>query len=56
MEYQKLMNLLNNITNQSSTFRTKDWIDINDQSRATYNTNSDSRFKTTMQTYLLKEE
>ena len=48
MEYQKLMNLLGNISNQPSNFRTKNWTEINDQSRGTYNTNSDIRFKTTM--------
>ena len=33
---------------QPSRFTTKNWIEINDQSRRTYNTNSDIRFKTTM--------
>ena len=40
--------MLGNASNQSSKFRTKNWIEINDQSRETYNTNSDIRFKTTM--------
>ena len=48
MEYQKIMNLLDNTSNQTSKFRTKNWIEINDQSRGAYNTNSDIRFKTTM--------
>ena len=48
MEYQKIINLLDNILNQLSKFKTKNWIDINDQSRAVYNNNSDIRFKTTM--------
>ena len=30
MEYQKIMNLLNNTPNQPSKFRTKNWIKIND--------------------------
>ena len=34
--------------NQLSKIRTKNWIKINNQSRATYNTNSDIRFKTTI--------
>ena len=48
MEYQKIINLLDKITNKSSKFKTKDWIETNDQTRGTYNTNSDIRFKTTM--------
>ena len=48
MEYQKMINLLDNTSNQLSKFRTKNWIEINDQSRGVYNTNSDIRFKTTM--------
>ena len=46
MEYQKIVNLLDNTSNQPSKFRTKNWFEINDQSRGTYNTNSDLRFKT----------
>ena len=34
--------------NQLSKIRTKNLIKINDQSRTTYNTNSDIRFKTTI--------
>ena len=48
MEYQKIINLLDNILNQLSKFKTKNWIDINDQSRAVYNNNNGIRFKTTM--------
>ena len=48
MEYQKVINLLDNISNQLSKFRTKNWIEINDQSRGVYNINSDIRFKTTI--------
>ena len=48
MEYQKIINLLDNTPNQLSKFRTKNWIEINDQSREVYNVNSDIRFKTTM--------
>ena len=33
MEYQKTINLLDNTPNQLSKFRTKNWIEINDQSR-----------------------
>ena len=48
MEYQKIVNLLDNYSQQLSNFRTKNWFEINDQSRGVYNTNSDIRFKTTM--------
>ena len=40
MEYQKIRNLLDNTSNQPSKFRTKNWIEINDESRGTYNGNS----------------
>ena len=43
MQYQKIINLLDNTSNQSSN-----WIEINDQSRGVHNTNKDIRFKTTM--------
>ena len=48
MKYQKIINLLDNTSNQLSKFRTKKWIDINDQSSRVYNTNTDIRLKTTM--------
>ena len=48
MEYQKTINLLDNTPNQPNKFRTKNWVEINDQSRATYNTNSQVKFKTSM--------
>ena len=47
MEYQKIANLLDNAPNQPSRFRTRNWIEINDDSRGTY-TNTDIKFKTTM--------
>ena len=48
MEYQKIINWLDNIQNQPSKFRTKNWIEINDESRGTYNANSEIKFKTAM--------
>ena len=48
MEYQKMINLLDNKTNQPSKFRTKNWVEVNDESRRAYNTNSQIRLKTTM--------
>ena len=48
MEYEKIINLLENTPNQPNKFRTKNWVEINDDSRGTYNTNSQIRFKTSM--------
>ena len=47
MEYQKIANLLENVSNQPSKFRTRDWVEINDESKGTYTGNS-IKFKTTM--------
>ena len=47
MEYQKIANLLNNESDQPSKFITKNWVEINDESRGNY-ANSDIKFKTTM--------
>ena len=49
MEYQKIANLINdNTLNQPSKFRTRNWIEINDESRGAYNVNSQIKFKTAM--------
>ena len=48
MEYQKITNLIDDGSNQSSKFRTKNCVEINDESRGTYNVNSQIKFKTTM--------
>ena len=48
MEYQKIANLIDDASNQPSKFRTKNWVEINDESRGTYNANSQIKFKTTM--------
>ena len=47
MEHQKIANLLDNASNQPSKFRTRNWFEINDESRAIY-TGNDIKFKTTM--------
>ena len=39
MEYQKIANLLNNETNQPYKFRTRNWVEINDDARGTYSPN-----------------
>ena len=49
MEYRKIANLLDDASsNQPSKFQTKNWVEINDESRGTYNVNSHIKFKTTM--------
>ena len=48
MEYQKKINLLDNTPNQPSKFETKNWVEINDESRRTYNKDQQIRFKTSM--------
>ena len=45
MECQKIMYLLGNTSNQPSNFRKRNWVEINDNSRATYSTNSQIKFK-----------
>ena len=45
MTYQKITNFLDNTPNQPSKFMAKDWVKINDESRGTYNPNSQIRFK-----------
>ena len=37
MEYQKKINLIDNKTNQPKTFRTNNWVEVNDKSHETYN-------------------
>ena len=48
MEYQKIINLLDNTPNQPTKFREKYWVKINDEERGTYNTNTQIKFKTSM--------
>ena len=48
MEYQKIANLIDDTSNKPSKFRTKSWVEINDESRGTYNVTSQIKFKTTM--------
>ena len=44
MEYQKIANLLDSASNQPSKFRTRNWVEINNESRGTY-TRNDIKFK-----------
>ena len=39
MEYQKIANLLNNGSNKPSKFRTRNWVEINNDIRGAYSTN-----------------
>ena len=68
MEYRKLANLSDNSSNRPSKFRTRNWVEINDDIRGAYSPNKQIRFKTAilrsslcdysdavMHIYLLKE-
>ena len=48
MEYQKIANLLNDESNKPSKFRTRNWIEINDESRGEYSSDKLIRFKAAM--------
>ena len=48
MEYKKIINLLDNTPNQLSRFKTKNWDEINDDTRETCDTNSQIKFNTIM--------
>ena len=48
MEHQKIINFLDNTQSQPSKFRTKIWVEVNDQSDRTYNINGQVKFKTSM--------
>ena len=49
MEYQKITSLIDReSSSKPSKFKTKNWVEINDESRGTYNVNSQIKFKTPM--------
>ena len=48
MEYQKIANLLEDASNKISKPKTRNWVEINDESKETYNVGSQIKFKTTM--------
>ena len=48
MKYQKISNLIDDASNLPFKFRTRNWVEINDESRGAYNVNSQIKFKTTM--------
>ena len=47
MEYQKIINLLDDTTNQPSKFRTRSWVETNDESKRRYD-NTNIRFEMSM--------
>ena len=47
MEYQKIANMLDDASNKTSKFKTKNWAEINDESRGTYDVDSKIKFKST---------
>ena len=48
MEYQKIANLLNDGSSKPSKFKTRNWVEINDEARGTYSPNKQIKFKTSM--------
>ena len=48
MEYQKIANLLNNGSNKPSKFRTRNWVETNDDIKGAYSPNKQISFKTAM--------
>ena len=52
MEFEKMVNFLDNTPNQSSKCRTKNWFEINEDTRGTYNTNTQIKFKTRMESMM----
>ena len=48
MEYQKIANLLNDGSSKPSKFKTRNWVEINDEVRGTYSPNKQIKFKTSM--------
>ena len=48
MKYKNIANLLDNASYQPSKFRTKNWVEINDELKGSYSTGSDIKFKTIM--------
>ena len=48
MEYQKIINLLDNTSNLPSKLETKNWVEINDESQGTNNKDNQIRCKTSV--------
>ena len=48
MEYQKITTFLDNIPNQPTKFKTKNWVEISDNARGAYIKDSQINFKTSI--------
>ena len=48
MEYHRMINLLDNTKNHPLKLKTKIWVEVNDNTRGAYNTNSRTKFKIIM--------
>ena len=48
MEYQKIANLLSDGSRKPSKFKTRNWVEINDEARGTYSPNKQIKFKISM--------
>ena len=53
MEYKKIANLLDSASNKPSKFKTRNWVEINDDTRGAYSPNKQIEFKTTMLRFCL---
>ena len=51
MEYQRIVNLIGDTPNKPSKFRTRNLVEINDESRGAYNVNSQIKFKSSLCDY-----
>ena len=51
MDYQNIINILENTPDHPYKFIQKKWVEINGATRGTYNTNSQIKFKTTSAEY-----
>ena len=45
MQYQKIANFLDDESNKSCKFKTKNWVEINDESGGTYDVGSQIKLK-----------
>ena len=48
MEYEEILNFLDNTLNRLSKFKTKNWVEINGESRGTFHENNQIRNKTSL--------
>ena len=48
MQHQKIANLFNDESNKPSKFKTRNWVELNDEARGTYSPNKQIKFKAAM--------